>query len=212
MANRTSVAPNSECPVAPLHVQLVPSEGKKHPWAYTIAMKRVILVCVALSITVLVIWIGSAPLSAQVAMPAGAWRQTNVTWKKPPAELQLKERYAEAAVLYFSPDQKFLLLYATVIQQPKSEQISEGDGCVLYLGTWKPTGNHLDVEYRLVSRTIAKEGETLPGPVQTAHVWVRDSAVLFQKDRFVQDKNLDNHLKAVLQEESARPGMSCVNP
>jgi hypothetical protein len=124
----------------------------------------------------------------------------------------VKERYAQAAVLYFSPDQKFVLLYATVIQQLESEQISEGDGCVLYVGTWKPTGNLLDVEYRLVSRTITKEGETLPGPVQTAQVRATDSAVLFQKDRFDRDTHLDNHLKAVLQNERAHPGMSCVNP
>ena len=154
---------------------------------YIVTVKRVTLICAALSTLVIVIWFVSAPLDAQVEPPTGAWRQTNVKWKKPPAELQLKERYAEVAVIYFSSDQEFALLYATVIQQPKSEQISEGDGCVLYLGTWKPTDNPRDVEYRLVSRTIATSGETLPGPVQTAHVQVRGSTVLFQKDRFERD-------------------------
>jgi hypothetical protein len=39
---------------------------------------------------------------AQVS-PTGAWRQSDLTWKKPPAELELKERYAESAIVYFSP-------------------------------------------------------------------------------------------------------------
>jgi|SRR5215469_8379572 len=63
-------------------------------------------------------------LTAQVATPTGAWRQMNVTWKKPPAELDLKERYAESAVLYFSPAHRFVLLYGTVIRGPASEAIS----------------------------------------------------------------------------------------
>ena len=135
--------------------------------------------------------VGSAPLIPQVAPPTGAWRQTNVTWKKPPAELELKERYAEAAILYFSPDQRFVLLYGTVIQGPASEAISGGDGRVVYFGTWKLTGNSLHVEYRLVSRTVDIEGETLPGPVQSEDVRVRGRTIFFQKDRFRRDEKLD---------------------
>jgi hypothetical protein len=67
----------------------------------------------------------------QVALPSGAWRQTNVAWKKPRAELELKQRYAEAAVVYFSPDQRIVLLYGTVIQGPTSEGMSQGDGRVV---------------------------------------------------------------------------------
>jgi len=119
------------------------------------------------------------------------WRQSNLTWKKPPAELELKERYAEAAILYFSPDHRFVLLYGTVIQGPTSEAISGGDGRVVYFGTWKLTDNSLHVEYRLVSRTVAKEGETLPGPVQSEDVRVRSNTLLFQKDHFARDKKLD---------------------
>ena len=128
----------------------------------------------------------------------------NVTWKKPPAELELKERYAEAAVLYFSPDQRFVLLYGTVIQSPKSEVVSRGDGRVVCLGTWKLTGPSVHVEYRLVSRTVAKEGETLPGPVQSEDIRVRGSTLLFQKDRFGRAEKLDDELKAILQGETAR--------
>jgi hypothetical protein len=156
--------------------------------------------------------LGGSSLRAQVTPPSGAWRQTNVRWKKPPAELKSKERYTEAAVLYFGAGQRFVLLYATVIQDPTSEAISEGDGCAAYVGTWRLTGNSVRVEYRLVSRTVAKEGETLTGPVQSQDIRLRGSTLLFQNDRFEPAEKLDHELKAILQEESTRPGTSCANP
>lgn len=136
----------------------------------------------------------------------GAWRQTNVRWKKPPAELELKQRYAEAAVLYFRPDQRFALVYGTVIQGHRFEAISGGDGRVVYVGTWKLTGDSLHVEYRLVSRTVPKEGEALPGPVHREDVRVRGSTLLFQKNRFRRDEKLDgdDEFKIILERESAR--------
>jgi len=152
--------------------------------------------------------LGSASLTAQVAPPTGAWRQTNVAWNKPPAELGLKQRYAEARIFYFSRDHKFVLLAATVIQGPTSEAISEGDGRIVYLGTWKLTGNSLRVEYRLVSRTVAERGKMLPGPVQSEDIRVRGSTLLFQKGRFRRDEKLDRDLKAILEGESARQGTS----
>lgn len=156
--------------------------------------------------------LGSVSVTAQVAPPTGAWRQTNVTWKKPPAELGSKQRYAEARILYFSPDHRFVLLAATVIQAPTFEAISVGDGHVVYLGTWKLTGNSLQVEYRLVSRTVAEKGETLPGPVQSEDVRIRGSTLLFQKGRFRRDEKLDRELKAILEGESARLGISDRHP
>lgn len=156
--------------------------------------------------------LGGASLRAQVAPPSGAWRQTSVAWKKPPAELELKERYAEVAVLYFGPDQKFVLWYGTVIQGSTFEGASHGDACVAYLGTWKPASNSLHVEYRLVSRTVAKTGETLPGPVHSEDIRVRGGTLLFQKHRFKRDEKLDSDLKATLRDESVRQGMSCMNP
>src|SRR5438270_7390754 len=101
--------------------------------------------CLCISLCLL----ASASLTAQAVPPVGAWRQSKVAWKKPPSELELKERYAEAAILYFSPDGRFVLLYGTVIQRRTSEAISAGDGRVVYFGTWKLTRNALHVDYRL---------------------------------------------------------------
>jgi hypothetical protein len=133
-----------------------------------------------------------------------------VTWQKPPAELELKQRYAEARILYFSPDQRFILLAGTVIQGSTSEVISGGDGRVVYFGTWKLTGNVLHVEYRLISRTVAKEGETLPGPLQSEDVRVRGSTLLFKEDRFKRDEKLDSddEFRIILERENARQGPS----
>jgi hypothetical protein len=136
----------------------------------------------------------------------------NMSWKEPPAELDLKQRYAEAAVLYFSPDQRLVLMYGTLIQSHSSEGMSHGDGRIIYLGTWKVTGTSVHVEYRLVSRTVAKEGETLPGPIQSKDIHLRGNTLLFQKDRFDRDKNLDDEFKAILQGESARQGKSNRQP
>ena len=66
------------------------------------------------------------------------------------------------------------------------------------------------MEYRLISRTVAKEGETLPGPVQSEDVRVRGSTLLFQKDRFSRDEKLDGdgEFKIILERESVRQGPS----
>jgi hypothetical protein len=154
--------------------------------------------CIALCL------LGGASLNAQVAPPSGAWRQANVTWAKPPAELELKQRSASAAVLYFNADHRFVLLYGLVIQGPASEGISVGDGRVVYLGTWNLNGQSLHVEYRLVSRTVAKEGETLPGPVLSEDIKWRGGTFRFKRDRFKRDEKLDDEFKAILQGESAR--------
>jgi hypothetical protein len=157
-------------------------------------------------ISIFLLLICGASVKAQVAPPSAAWIQTKVIWKKPPPELELKERYAEAEVLYFSPDHKLVVLYATVIQGATSEVISGGDGQVVYLGTWGLNVNSLHVEYRMVSRTVAKEGETLPGPVLNEDIRLAGGTLLFMKHRFKRDEKLENELKAILQRESARQG------
>ena len=85
-------------------------------------------------VSYLLLWILS--MSPRTGAPAlqGAWRQSDVKWNKPPAELQLEERYAEAALLYIGSNHEFSLVYATVIQGPKSEGVSRGDGQVVLLG------------------------------------------------------------------------------
>lgn len=130
--------------------------------------------------------------------------QPNPDKRGPPAELQLEQRYAEAALLYFGSNHEFSIVYATVIQSPKSEGVSGCDGQVVYLGKWKSDGSKLNVEFRLASRTVRKEGEVIPGPLEQAEISTQDDLLLFQKMRFTRDKQLDNDLLAIYQGESAR--------
>ena len=57
-----------------------------------------------------------------------------------------------------------------------------------------------------MSRTVAKVGETLPGPVLSQDIRSVGVTLLFMKDRFKRDEKLDNELKVILQRESARQG------
>ena len=155
-------------------------------------------------ISCLLLWILGLSPQTDSLVAQGAWRQRDVKWNRPPAKLHLKERYAEAALLYFGANDAFSIVYATVIQGPKSEGVSRGDGQVVCLGKWKSEGVKLRVEFRLVSRTVQKQGEVLPGPVEQAEVNVQDDFVLFQNMRFKRDKELDNDLLAIFQGESAR--------
>jgi hypothetical protein len=75
---------------------------------------------------------------------------------------------------------------------------------VVFLGKWKSDGAKLSVEHRLVSRTVRKEGEVIPGPLEQMEINKRDDLLLFQKMRFTRDKQLDNDLRAIYQGESAR--------
>jgi hypothetical protein len=144
------------------------------------------------------------PLNGQTAQVSGSWIESGIKWTKPPAELQLKERSAEAGLLYFGPNNQFAFVYGTVIQGAKWETLSHGDGRVVYLGTWKLDGSTLRVEFRLVSRTVSKENETLPGPIEKRTIQLNGGVLLFESMRFRLDHRLDDQLLAVFEGESAR--------
>ena len=141
---------------------------------------------------------------AHVTQPSRSWTQSGLRWTKPPAELHLKQRSAEAALLYFGPNHEFALVFASVIQGPNSEGVSHGDGRVVYLGTWESESTIPHVEYRLVSRTVAKANETLPGPMQKGDVQVKEGVLLFDKMRFQRDRRLDDDLRTIVQGERGR--------
>jgi hypothetical protein len=142
--------------------------------------------------------------TAQTVPFGGTWVQIGVKWKRPPAALHLNERYAECAVLYFAPNHDFALIYGTVIRAPHSEGLSHGDGRVVYLGTWNAIDSVLEVHYRLVSRTVRKADEILPGPMQTAHVRVKNRELAFEKMRFDRHPLLDDEMRSSLEGEQAR--------
>ena len=147
-----------------------------------------------------------ASAQSQTAQPTGAWRESSLKWTKPPAELQLNERSAQAGLLYFGPNNQFALVYGIVIQGPSWETLSHGDGRTVYLGTWKFEKDVLRVEYRLISRTVLRENEKLPGPVEKKTLQLNGGVILFERTRFQRDNRLDDQLLALWQGESARIG------
>lgn len=142
---------------------------------------------------------------ADVVIPPGSWLETGVRWQKPPAELSyLHEQFAEAGILFFAANHRFLLVYGTVLRQPNNETLSQGDGRVVYIGTWKTDGSRLRVEYQLVERTVRREGEQIPGPMLTASLQTSSGHLILEGKRFERDARLDPDLRAILEGSAAR--------
>jgi hypothetical protein len=140
-----------------------------------------------------------------VTVPSGAWLESRLLWNSPPAELgYLHEHYAEAGILFFAPDHQFLLVYGTVLRQPNRDALSQGDGRVVYSGTWKGDRSGLHVEYRIVERTVRREGEQIPGPILSRDIQVVASSLIFEGKRFSRDARLDHDLQAALEGSTAR--------
>jgi hypothetical protein len=150
------------------------------------------------------VWVFSLPLRGQTSSIAGAWLQNDVKWKKPPAELRLKERYAESAILFFGVNDEFAMVYGTVIRGADSEELSHGDGRVAYLGTWKSDEGRLRATYRLVSRTVHVVNEKLPGPTETREIQRAQKSLVFGGMRFHREVGLDQSIRATFEGEHAR--------
>ena len=103
---------------------------------------------------------------AQTVKTAGAWLPVNVKWQHAPPEINPKLETGSATVLYFDQQGHFAIIGCVINREPgRYTTVSAGDGQVVSLGEWD---SHLPghVKYRLVSRTVERVGETLPGPWQ----------------------------------------------
>jgi hypothetical protein len=100
---------------------------------------------------------------AQVAKPTGTWLPVHVKWEHAPASVNPKLQTGATTVLYLGDQERFALVGCVVNRESGEYAISHGDGQVISLGEWDgQLPGH--VKYRLVSRTVALKGETLPGP------------------------------------------------
>ena len=66
-------------------------------------------------------------------------------------------------MLYFEDQKHFAVVGCVVNRESGRYTISHGDGQVVSLGEWNGQLPG-QVKYRLVSRTVQRAGETLPGP------------------------------------------------
>ena len=113
---------------------------------------------------VLLLW--SCGAIAQSVKTAGAWLPVNVKWEHAPPEINPKLETGSATVLYFDQQGHFAIVGCVINREPgRYTTVSAGDGQVVSSGEWD---GHLPghVKYRLISRTVERVGETLPGPWQ----------------------------------------------
>ena len=146
---------------------------------------------------------------ANVSVPLGAWLESQLQWNSPPAELSyLHEHYAEAGILFFTLDHQFLLVYGTVLRQPNRDALSQGDGRVVYAGTWTGNASSLQVRYRMIERTVRREDEQIPGPLLSRDLQMAGNNLLFEGKRFTRDASLDHDLQAALGTSTSRDAVN----
>jgi hypothetical protein len=129
----------------------------------------------------------------------GAWMEDGTRWIKAPPDVNSHLETSEAEILYFGQDHTFVIIHCFVNRVPNQyETISHGDGQVVYRGRWNATGDNIDVEYRLVSRTAQIKGETLPGPIQRATIKTPHKILTFERKNFHRTPGLDKSAVEVL--------------
>jgi hypothetical protein len=117
-------------------------------------MKKIIL---------FVVW-GCAAF-AQGVKPTGTRLPVHVKWENAPPSVNPKLQTGATTVLYFDDQKHFAVVRCMVNRESGRYTISHGDGQVISLGEWNGQLSG-QVKYRLVSRTVQRAGETLPGPLR----------------------------------------------
>lgn len=117
------------------------------------------------SIHALLIVVLVMPVSAQTK-DGGLWIPVDVKWSRIQcAPRNVHTRTASTTVLYFGKDGEFVRDDCWLIRDGKSISISNGDPHDEYVGRiTEPMLDGAKYSYRLVVRTVARQGEVLPGP------------------------------------------------
>lgn len=151
------------------------------------AMKKIILFA---------LW--SCAAFAQGDKPTGAWLPMHVNWEHAPPSVNPKLETGATTVLYFDENQRFALIRCVVLRAPRHLTISHGDGQEISLGEWD---GHLpgQVRYRLVSRTVERIGETLPGPWREEKLApTQNGYLLFEGERYRRADDLEASIRELL--------------
>lgn len=109
-------------------------------------------------------------------------------------------RVATGTILFFKEGGSFAMIEATINKNASGTAISQGDGYVVYSGTWSEEDSKIRVHYRLLYKTLKLPGENVPGPytdqvgrlVQTGeHQTLELSGRRFWPDPTIQTSDLD---------------------
>jgi hypothetical protein len=90
------------------------------------------------------------------------WIPTSLKWRHPQGAPE-GERTAPAIIFFFAKNGQVVRDDCWLIKGPDSIAISNGDPHNEYIGQTEPIADGVHVTYRLVRRTVEREGETLPG-------------------------------------------------
>ncbi|SPE41153.1 exported hypothetical protein [Candidatus Sulfotelmatobacter sp. SbA7] len=118
------------------------------------------------SIATLFLLCSALNVSAQPSDHGQFWVPTDVKWERiPGAPREEHRKTASTIVLYFGKNGEFVRDECWLIRDGKSISISNGDPHSQYVGRiTEPMADGAKYTYRLVRRTVEKEGEVLPGP------------------------------------------------
>jgi hypothetical protein len=102
------------------------------------------------------------------------WIQENLSWERDPGD---KQSWAGGSVLYFGKDGTFGRFGGIVLRRNGKFSLSEGEGGVVYRGSWAVKNGVVHVDYRVVDRykvanVQGQEPPPIPGPIQQSEVSV----------------------------------------
>jgi len=141
----------------------------------------------------------------------GAWLQDGVKWVNAPRDIDRNLQSGQAAIVYFTKDHKFAILYCTLYRvRQRNPEISHGDPRGVYQGEWKLDRQTVSISYQLVEATILMKGQKLPGPMQHAVITISQGPVLtFDRHKFRRaahlDKSADEAVYGVRQSSTKKP-------
>jgi hypothetical protein len=147
----------------------------------------------------LVLLLSSCGAIAQSVKTAGAWLPLNVKWEHAPPDINPKLETGSATVLYFDEQGHFAIVGCVINREPgRYTTVSAGDGQVVSYGMWDGSlPGH--VKYRLISRTVKRVGEMLPGPWQEEKLASTPKGyLLFKGELYRRVKDLGPSVQEVL--------------
>jgi len=146
-----------------------------------------------LSLAALLIFASATNVSAQSTKDGQFWIPVDVKWTRiqgAPRDVQI--RTASTTVLYFGADGEFVRDECWLIRYGKSISISNGDPHNQYVGRITGVLDGMRMTYRLVRRTVEKNGEVLPGPEISESASTMAKSGLAMRGRFFHRVELAN--------------------